>query len=83
MKLMSVVNRHVTNGNAITINTMMREARSVGAAKILCMRQESSVNLSPFGGGGGSTAWQYQYQIFHLATGTGPISWLKLFLALK
>ena len=50
----------LVNGNAITINTTMREARSVGAAKILCMRQESSVNLTPFGGEG-STAWQYQY----------------------
>ena len=40
----------LVNGNAKTINTTMREARSVGAAKILCMRQESSVNLTPFGG---------------------------------
>ena len=49
----------LVNGNAITINTTMQEARSVGAAKILCMWQESSVNLTPFGGD--STACQYQY----------------------
>ena len=49
----------LVNGNAITINTTMREARSVDAAKILCMGQESSVNLIPFGRD--STAWQYQY----------------------
>ena len=49
----------LVNDNAITINITMREARSVGAAKILCLRQESSVNLTPFGGG--SAAWQYQY----------------------
>ena len=50
----------LVNGNAITINTTMLEARSVGAAKILCMQQGSSINLTPFRGGG-STAWQYQY----------------------
>ena len=71
----------LVNGNAITINTTMREARSVNAAKILCMRQESSVNLTPFGGTVrlGNT----NIQIFDSATGTGPISWLKLFPALK
>ena len=42
----------LVNGNAITINTTMGEARFVGAAKMLCMRQESSVNLTPFGGKG-------------------------------
>ena len=49
----------LVNGNAITINPTMREARSVGAAKILCMQQESSVNLTLFGRD--STAWEYQY----------------------
>ena len=42
----------LVNGNAIAINTTMREARSVGAAKILCMWKEPSVNLTPFRGGG-------------------------------
>ena len=71
----------LVNGNAITINTTMQEARSVGAAKLLCKRQESSVNLTPFGGAVrlGNT----NIQIFHLTTGTGTISWLKLFPALK
>ena len=41
----------LVNGNAIAINTTMQEARSVRAAKILCMRQESSFNLTPFGKG--------------------------------
>ena len=42
----------LVNNNETTINTTMREARSVGAEKILCMPQESSVNLTPFRGGG-------------------------------
>ena len=69
----------LVNGNAITINTTMQEARSVGAAKILCMWQDSSINLTPFGGGAvqlGNT----NIEIFHSATGTRPISWLKLAL---
>ena len=42
----------LVNGNAIIINTTMRESRSVGAAKILCMQQGSSINLTPFKGRG-------------------------------
>ena len=71
----------LVNGNAITINTTMREARSVGAAKILGMWQESSVNLTPFGREG---QYGLAIPIFkYFITGTGPISWLKLFPALK
>ena len=57
------------SSNAITINTMMREARSVGAAKILCMWQESSVKLSPFVGEAvwlGNTNMKYFIQLLVL-----------------
>ena len=57
----------LVNGKAITINTTMREASSVGATKILCMRQESSVNVI-------SLLGNINIQIFHSATDTGPIS---------
>ena len=73
----------LVNGNAIIINTTMQKARSVGAAKILFMRQESCVNLTPIGGGGAVRRRNTNIQIFHSATGTGPISWLMLFSALK
>ena len=42
----------LVNGNEITINTTIPDARFVAAAKILCMRQESNVNLTPFRGRG-------------------------------
>ena len=40
----------LVNSNVITINTTMQKARAVDAAKILCMQQESSINLTPFKG---------------------------------